>query len=265
MSETNGFIDAETNGSIDAPQVKFNFKGKRALVTGVGRGIGRGIAIALVEAGAETYGLSKTQANLDSLAKECPGIKTICVDLSDWSATRKAVESIGPIDFLVNNAGLIEIVPILDIEENQVDSLFAVNLKAVINITQVVVKGMIARSSPGSIVNVSSQASKHGFPGISIYCATKGALDQMTRCMALEFGPHKIRVNSIHPTLLPSDMGDKLMDHLGANMVYVISRIPLGRILVMPEVVGPTLYLLSDLAAMVTGHSHMVDGGFTAG
>jgi len=255
---------SEKNGAIDAPQVKFNFKGKRALVTGVGKGIGRAVAIALVEAGAETYGLSKTQANLDSLAKECPGVKTICVDLADWAATRKAVESFGPIDFLVNNAAILEIASVLDIEEDRLDAVLDVNVKAIINVTQVVVKGMIARKSPGSIVNVSSQFSKHGVKDFALYCMPKGAVDQLTRCMAVEFGPHNIRVNSLHPTVVPTELSDRVVVHIGDEAAFFLTRIPLGRLLVMPEVVGPTLYLLSDLAAMITGHSHMVDGGFTA-
>jgi len=257
---------AETNGHADCgeEQVKFNFKGKRALVTGVGRGIGRAVAKALAESGAETYGLSRNQDNLDSLAKECPGIKTICVDLNDWSATRKAVESFGPIDFLVNNAAMLDIVPVLDMTEERIDAVFDINFKAVVNVTQVVVKGMIARNAPGCIVNISSQFSKLGVPDFGLYCSSKGALDQLTRVMAAEFGPHKIRVNSLHPTVVPTDMSDQAVIHMGDQAAFFLNRIPLGRLLVMSEVVGPILYLLSDLAGMITGHSHILDGGFTA-
>jgi len=242
--------------------VAFKFDGKRALVTGAGRGIGRAIAIALAKNGAETYALGKTQKNLDDLVAECPSIRPICVDMSDWAATRLAVEGLAPIDLLVNNAAVSQLAPFLEVQPEHFDESFEVNVKAVINISQVVAKSLISRGSPGAIVNISSQASVRAFADHTIYCAAKGALDQLTRMMALELGPHQIRVNSINPTVVMTDMGRKHWDNdtIGGPMK---AKIPLGRFAEVSDVVDPVLYLLSDSASMVHGAFLMVDGGFT--
>jgi len=242
----------------------YKFDGKRALVTGAGRGIGNAIAIALAKCGAETYALAKTQANLDALVAECNSIHPVCVDLADWSATRKAVEALPPIDFLVNNAAVAKLDSFLDVTPEDIDISFEINVKAVINVSQVVAKSLISRGSGGSIVNVSSQSGKRALLDHTVYCATKGALDMTTKVMALELGPHKIRVNSVNPTVVMTDMGRKnWSDDTKRN--GMLSRIPLSRFAEVSEVVGPVLYLLSDEASMVHGHFMMIDGGYTVG
>jgi len=242
----------------------YKFNGKRVLVTGAGRGIGNAIAIALSQCGAETYALGKTQANLDALVAEHPSIRPVCVDLADWSATRKAVEALPPIDLLVNNAAVAKLDQFLDVKQEDIDISFEVNLKAVINVSQVVAKSLISRGSPGAIVNLSSQSGMRALLDHTVYCATKGALDMTTKVMALELGPHKIRVNSVNPTVVMTDMGrENWSEETKRN--GMLSRIPLRHFAEVSEVVGPVLYLLSDEASMVHGHLMMVDGGFTVG
>jgi L-xylulose reductase len=242
--------------------ISFKFTGKRALVTGGGAGIGRAIAIGLVKAGAETYALCKNQKYLDELVAEYPSIHPLCVDLSDWSAARLAVESLPPIDFLVNNAAVFKQSAFVETVPEQFDELYEVNVKAVLNVSQVVVKSLIARSSPGAIVNISSQASLRVLKMSSSYCASKGALDQLTRVMALELGPHKIRVNSVHPTTVKTETARPFWED-ESQVGPMIERIPLGRIAEATEIAGPVLFLLSDAASMINGTFLTVDGGFT--
>jgi L-xylulose reductase len=246
-----------------ATNVTFKFTGKKALVTGAGDGIGRAIAIALAKAGATTYGLSKIQAQLDSLVKESPTIKPICVDLSDWVATKTAVEAIGQIDLLVNNAGIVQLAGFLDAKPEQFAQQFDVNVKAVLNVTQIVAKSLTAKNLPGSIVNISSTFSTHAAEKCGIYCSTKGALDQLTRSFALELGPDKIRVNSVNPTLVLTEMSKPFLENEAAAAAYK-ARIPLGRFAEVEDIVGPVLFLLSDGSNMVNGTILFVDGGLTA-
>lgn len=242
--------------------ISFKFAGKRALVTGAGRGIGRAIAIALSKAGAETYALDRTQADLDSLVKEVKAIKPIWVELRDWTDTQSVVEGLGQIDLLVNNAAILQLTPIADARPEEFDQSFEVNVKAVLNVSQAVAKGLIAKGVPGAIVNISSQESVRAVEYYGIYGATKGALDQLTRAMALELGPHKIRVNSVNPTIVLTEMG-KMLWNDESRAEKMKTRIPLGRFAEVSEIVNPVLFLLSDGASMIHGTILMVDGGFT--
>jgi L-xylulose reductase len=244
-----------------AANVSYDFKGKRALVTGAGRGIGRAIAIALAKAGAETYAIDRTQKDLDDLVKEVPAIKQVWLELRDWSDTQSVVASLGKIDLLVNNAAILQLAPIADARPEEFDQSFEVNVKAVLNVSQVVAKGLIAKNSPGAIVNISSQESSRAVNYHGIYGATKGALDQLTKIMALELGPHKIRVNSVNPTVVLTEMG-KMFFNDPSRAEKMKARIPLRRFAEVSEVVNPVLYLLSDGASMIHGTILMVDGGF---
>ncbi|KAK3751044.1 hypothetical protein RRG08_044622 [Elysia crispata] len=174
------------------------FDGKRALVTGAGKGIGRDIAKALVKCGAKTVALSRTEADLSSLKTECPEIETCCIDISDWTKTHSAIESLGHFDLLVNNAGVSRVGPFLDVKEEDIDFVFSTNYKSLFNVSQVVTKSMVAKKSGGSIVNLSSAASKQALQDHAVYCSTKGAVDSLTSVMALELGPHKVREHVIH-------------------------------------------------------------------
>uniref|UniRef100_A0AC11CPM6 Dicarbonyl and L-xylulose reductase n=1 Tax=Ovis aries TaxID=9940 RepID=A0AC11CPM6_SHEEP len=202
--------------------------GRRALVTGAGKGIGRSTVKALHAAGARVVAVSRTQADLDSLVRECPGTETVCVDLADWEATEQALRGVGPVDLLVNNAAVAFLQPFLEVTKEAYDMSFNVNLRAVIQVSQIVARGLIARGAPGVIVNVSSQASQRGLTNHSVYCSTKGALDILTKVMAVELGPHKIRVNAVNPTVVMTPMGQAAWSD-PQKAKAMLDRIPLGR------------------------------------
>ncbi|KAM9747643.1 L-xylulose reductase [Dama dama] len=237
--------------------------GRRALVTGAGKGIGRSIAKALHAAGARVVAVSRTQADLDSLVRECPGVETVCVDLADWEATEQALGGVGPVDLLVNNAAVAFLQPFLEVTKEAYDMSFNVNLRAVIQVSQIVARGLIARGAPGVIVNVSSQASQRGLTNHSVYCSTKGALDILTKVMAVELGPHKIRVNTVNPTVVMTPMGQAAWSD-PQKAKAMLDRIPLGRFAEVENVVDTILFLLSDRSSMITGSTVPVDGGFLA-
>ncbi|XP_078349045.1 L-xylulose reductase-like [Oculina patagonica] len=240
-----------------------NFKGKRALVTGAGKGIGRSTAKMLAECGAEVIALSRTQADLDSLKEEVPAIQTVCLDLSDVEAATKIIEGLGDIHLLVNNAGVAILAPFEEIKLKDFDKIFSINVKAPLFIAQVVAKKIIASGSGGAIVNVSSQASMMALKDHTLYCSTKAAMDMFTKSLALELGPHKIRVNAVNPTVVMTDMG-RLGWSDPAKAKPMLDRIPLGRFAEVEDVVHAIVYLLSDKASMVTGTMLPVDGGCLA-
>jgi len=239
---------------------EFHFNGKTALVTGAGRGIGRAIAKALSSAGATTYALSRTKEHLDSLVSEVPEIRPVCVDLSDWDSTRKAVEALGQIDLLVNNAGTYREQPFLEVDQESFDMLMNVNVKATINVSQVVARGLIDRKSPGSIVNISSDSAFAAFANGASYSASKAALDQLSRIMATELGRHQIRVNIVNPSVVNTEA---LKDVDPAILEQCRARAPLGKFSEVEDVANAVLFLLSDSAGNVNGINLVVDGGIS--
>lgn len=189
----------------------------------------------------------------------------MCVDLSNWEETKRAIETIDRVDLLVNNAAYAKLTPLIanEITEQDCDNHLDVNVKAVVNVTQVVAKGMIARKTGGAIVNISSQAGMAALKDHLVYSATKGALDAMTKVMALEYGPHGIRTNSVNPTVTMTEMAKVgWSDPVIAQ--GMLSKIPLGRFAQVEEVVDAILYLLSDKASMINGVLLPIDGGFLA-
>ncbi|XP_056639242.1 L-xylulose reductase-like [Diorhabda sublineata] len=243
--------------------MEINFEGKTALVTGASQGIGRDIVKQLVKCRANVIAVARNEDLLLSLKKELPSIKTITIDLSDWQLTEKTLSNVGPIDLLVNNAGLAILGPLTEVQEEDVDKLFAINVKALINVTKIVVQNLVCRNVPGAIVNISSQASLAGLNNHTVYCATKGAVDAFTRAAALEYGPKKIRVNAVNPTVIMTDMG-KLGWSDPAVAEPMLQKIPLRRFGEVHEVVDAVTYLLSDKASMITGSCLPIDGGYLA-
>ncbi|XP_066469695.1 L-xylulose reductase [Tiliqua scincoides] len=239
------------------------FASRRALVTGAGKGIGRAVALALSRAGAQVVALSRTQADLEALQQECPGIQTLCVDLGDWEATEAALSTLGDIDLLVNNAGVALLQPFLEVTKEAFDRSVSVNLRAALQVSQIVARKLIARGTPGAIVNVSSQASQRALANHTVYCSSKSALDMLTKTMALELGPQKIRVNSVNPTVVMTEMG-RLNWTDPQKAGDMIRRIPLGKFAEVDDVVSSILFLLSDESSMITGAMLPVDGGFLA-
>ncbi|XP_076791421.1 carbonyl reductase [NADPH] 2-like isoform X3 [Arvicanthis niloticus] len=155
------------------------------------QGIGRGTVKALHASGAKVVAVTCDNSDLVSLAKECPGIEPVCVDLGDWEATEKALGGIGPVDLLVNNAGVALMQPFIESTKEIFDRSFNVNVRAIVQVSQMVAKGMIKRGVAGSIVNISSMVAHVTYPGLATYSSTKGALTMLTKAMALELGPHK--------------------------------------------------------------------------
>jgi L-xylulose reductase len=240
--------------------------GKTAVVTGAGKGIGRDICKLLVACGATVAAVSRTKSDLDSLEAEIP-IVPVVADLSDAAAAVVAAEAclqrLGRIDCLVNNAGVSFPQPFLETTVAAFDETMAVNVRAVLLVSQVAARDMAARGKGGAIVNLSSQASSVGIADHAAYCASKGALDQLTRTMALELGPKQIRVNAVNPTVTLTPMGEMAWGD-PRKSGPMLARIPLGRFAMPRHVSAAVAYLLSDAADMVHGVTLPVDGGFLA-
>ncbi|KAM6163448.1 carbonyl reductase [NADPH] 2 [Rhynchocyon petersi] len=241
--------------------MQLNLSGLRALVTGAGKGIGRDTVKALHASGAKVVAVSRTNSDLVSLASECPGIEPVCVDLGDWDATEQALGGVGPVDLLVNNAAVLLVQPFLEVTKEVFDRSFHVNLRSVLQVSQIVARGMIARGVPGSIVNVSSMVAHVTFPSLSAYSSTKGAMTMLTKTMALELGPHKIRVNSVNPTVVLTDMGKRVSEdpELARKLK---ERHPLKKFAEVEDVVNSILFLLSDYSASTSGSGILVDAGY---
>lgn len=238
------------------------FDSKRALVTGAGKGIGYVTAKLLSERGAEVVALSRSPDDLTTLSDET-GCETIAVDLADADAARRAARQAQPIDLLVNNAGTTTLQPFVETTVEAFDHLMAVNVRAAMIVAQECALNMISRGAKGSILNVSSLASEAGFRDHTSYCASKGALDAMTRVMATELGPHGIRVNTVNPVVTLTPMAVKAWSDPDKAEV-MLSRIPLGRFIEPAEVAEVICFFLSDRSSMVHGASLLIDGGFRA-
>uniref|UniRef100_UPI00358E7187 L-xylulose reductase n=1 Tax=Myxine glutinosa TaxID=7769 RepID=UPI00358E7187 len=236
------------------------FDGKRALVTGAGKGIGRAVAVALDKGGAQVVALSRTVEDLEALQKECSGITTVVVDLLDWDGTEVALADVGPVDLLVNNAGVADNQPFLEVTKAAWDRTFDTNVKAVFHVSQLVARAMRDKGSGGAIVNVSSVASQRALQNHTAYCSSKGALDMLTKVMALELAPYKIRVNSVHPTVVMTSMGRREWSD-PSRSAALLTRIPMGRFVEEEEVVNCILFLLSNASEMVHGAQLTIDGG----
>ncbi len=236
------------------------FENRSILVTGAGKGIGRATAKLLAQRGATVVALGRASADLDSLGEEI-GCRTIAVDLADAEATRAAAREAMPVDLLVNCAGTTELDAVLDLPAETFDAIMAVNARAPLILSQEYARSVLERGGRGAIVNVSSISSFIGFADHAAYCASKGALDGLTRVMANELGRRGIRVNGVHPVVTLTPMAEKAWSD-PAKSGPMLSRIPLGRFVQPEEVASAIAYLLSDDAAMVNGIDLPVDGGF---
>ncbi|XP_047529842.1 D-erythrulose reductase-like [Vanessa atalanta] len=243
--------------------MEISFKGKRILVTGAGQGIGRGIAIELWRAGANIVALSRTRSHLESLQSEYPSIDIVDVDIADWDKTREVIESLGHFDALVNNAAVAICEPFLTCSPADYNKIFDVNVKAVLNVSQVIARKMVENKIAGTIVNISSQASKAALKDHALYSASKAALDALTRAMALELGPYGIRVNSVNPTVIMTAMA-KVGWSDPVKSSEMLAKIPLGRFGEVSEVVNAVVFLLSEKSSMINGVELPIDGGFLA-
>ncbi len=191
------------------------------------------------------------------------GCRTIVADLEDANSAGRTAREAGEIDLLVNNAGISVPQSLLETTVAGFDRTIAVNVRAALILTQVVARGMIERRTGGAIVNVSSQASMVGIPDHAAYCASKGALDQLTRVMAIELGPHQIRVNSVNPTVVLTPMGEMAWADPKKRSA-MLAKIPLGKFAMPIDVANAVVYLLSDKANLIHGAMLPIDGGFLA-
>lgn len=250
---------------------RFDLTGRTALVTGAARGLGRAISLALAHAGADVaLGLRRLDSGAGLAAEiRAMGRRALALqmDVSSMDQIRQAVHDaaseFGRLDVLVNNAGLAEVNPAEVVSEEEYDRQFALNVKSGFFASQAVAPVMM-RQGGGSIVTLSSQAGFVALPGVSVYCMTKAALVHMTKCLAVEWGGHGIRVNAVAPTFIATPGNAEVLAD-AAFRADVVERIAaLHRVGEPMEVAGAVVFLASDAASMITGHTMLIDGGWTA-
>lgn len=241
--------------------------GRRALVTGGTRGIGLGAAAALAEAGAAVTITARTAADVEATVEALRGAghsaAGAVLDVTDVAAVTRFVSEAEPFDVLVNNAGGARHAPFLEVTEADYDAVMALNLKSIVFVSQAVARRLVAAGQGGSIIHVSSQMGHVSGPERSIYSASKFAVEGLCKAMAIELGPHNIRVNTICPTFIETEMTAQKLA-APAFRDWVLGKIKLGRLGRVEDLMGPLLLLASDAGAMMTGSSLMVDGGWTA-
>ncbi len=246
---------------------RFSLDGKRILVTGAGRGLGAACAEALAEAGAHVLLLSRSPDPLAAIQSKITSAggsaETIVQDVSDIDATMATLERIGAVDGLVNNAGSSQPEPFTDVAVATYDRLFDLNVRACFFVAQTVAKAMIAKGVRGTIVNMSSQMGHVGAPNRTVYCASKHAIEGLTKAMAWDLGQYGIRVNTVCPTFVETPLTRPFFED-PAFKRDTLSRIALGELGQLEDVAAATLYLISPASGSVTGSSVMVDGGWTA-
>jgi len=239
-----------------------DFSGKRILVTGAGRGIGKQIALSLCNAGAYVIALSRTESTLQTLKQEDNRIETAVCDVSDWSGTRDVVEGLGEIDMLVNNAAVMEWSNTIDTTEEDFDKHFNTNVKGVWNLSQIIAGNLMKAGKPGCIVNISSVCSHNCFPNVGLYSVTKAAVDHMTKIMAAEWGPKQIRVNAVCPGLINDTGMEQYSLDRNPNMKDVaLMGVAMKKFADKEDIAKAVMFLLSDDARMMTGTIMDVAGG----
>jgi NAD(P)-dependent dehydrogenase (short-subunit alcohol dehydrogenase family) len=241
--------------------------GRTALVTGAGSGTGRAIAIAFAQAGAEVVLVARTRASLEesaALVAHAGGRAQVCpCDVTDAAAVRALIGGLPRLDIAVNNAGTNIPQPFTEVEDASLDALMGLNMRASFVVAQAAVRRMLAVGRPGAIINVTSQMGHVGAAQRTAYCMTKHGLEGLTKAMAVELASAGIRVNSLAPTFVDTPLIRRIVD-TPERREALLARIPAGRMASEREIAAAALYLACDAAAMVTGTSLLVDGGWTA-
>ena len=245
----------------------FRVDGRRALVTGAGRGIGLAAAAALAQAGAAVTLAARSEPEL---REACEQIRAgggqadyLVLDVTDSQAVTARLASAGPFQILVNNAGLNRPKLLVDVQDEDIDAVFDLNVKAALYVTRAVARGLLAAGLPGSIVTISSQMGVVGSPRRTLYCASKHAVEGMTKALAWELGSAGIRVNTICPTFIETAMTAGMFADPSFRD-WVTSRIALGRLGRTEEIMGAVVFLASDASSLMTGSALMLDGGWSA-
>ena len=235
------------------------FENKTAIVTGAGKGIGRATALDLANRGAKIIAFARTKADLDQLSDEI-GSTSIVVDLSDTNSARKAMQSAGTADYLVNCAGTNVLQSVLDMTEDAYELIMGINLRAALICAQEFARARVTAGGGGAIVNVTSIAGHRGFEDHVVYAASKAGLDGATRVMAKELGPHGIRVNAVAPTITMTELAAEAWSDPSKKDPMMV-RHPLGRFAEVEDVAKTIAMLLSEDAPVVTGSILPVDCG----
>ncbi|MDH3230545.1 MAG: glucose 1-dehydrogenase [Alphaproteobacteria bacterium] len=240
--------------------------GKTALVTGAGRGIGRGTALALAEAGAEVVAWSRTADEIESLVAEIDGAggkaRAQVVDVTDDMRVRQAVDELDRVDILFNNAGTNKPQEFLEVDVESLDTVLDLNIRAAFIVAQAVAARMVDQGE-GAIINMSSTMGHIGGPKRAVYCTTKHAIEGLTKALACELGPKGVRVNAVAPTFIETPMTAPMLANEEFRK-FVVGMIPLGKVGLPADVAGAVVFLASPAAAMINGASLLIDGGWTA-
>lgn len=242
--------------------------GRRALVVGASKGIGRACALALAAAGAEVVALARSAQLLDRVtgdirAEGGQAAPPVACDVRDEAALAARLAEVGDWDVLVNAVGTNEPTPLTDVSRDQYDRQMGLNVRTAFLLLQTTAERLLAAGRPGSVITISSQMGTVGAPLRTVYCATKHAVEGLTKAAAVELAPHRIRVNTIAPTFVETDMTRPMLADPGFA-ADVLDRIPLGRLATPEDIAGAAVFLASDGAAMMTGTCVVVDGGWTA-
>ena len=245
----------------------FRLDGRRALVTGGGRGIGLAAASALAEAGAHVTLAARTAQEIEDAAAAIRArgqqADALPLDVTDIDATRAALAAREPFQILVNNAGMNRPAMLPDVKVEDFDAIFSLNVRAAFFMAQTVATRLTAAKLPGSIINISSQMGHVGAARRTVYCASKHAMEGFTKAMAIELAPHNIRVNSLGPTFLETPMTKPFFENK-AFRDEVLGKIKLGRLGQLEELTGAIVFLASDASSLMTGSALVLDGGWTA-
>lgn len=245
----------------------FRLDGKRALVTGAGRGIGLAAAVALADAGAEVVLAARSAAEIEAAAGairlDGRQARALTLDVSDIPETSRRIAAHGPFDVLVNNAGTNRPKPVWAVTEEDFDAVLDLNLKAAYFVAKAVAQGLIEAGRPGALVHMSSQMGQVSGPGRSLYSASKFAIEGMNKGLALDLAPHSIRSNTIAPTFIETSLTAPMFADQSFREV-VLSKIKLGRIGKVTDLMGAIQFLASDASALMTGSTLTADGGWTA-
>jgi NAD(P)-dependent dehydrogenase (short-subunit alcohol dehydrogenase family) len=245
----------------------FRLDGRRALVAGASSGIGAACAVALAEQGAEVTLCARREPELRALADEMrtAGLtaEPLPLDITDIAATEAALAARPAFDVLVNSAGLARHSPAIDTTPEDYDAVTTLNVRAAYFLTRSIAKRLLAEGKPGSLINITSQMAHVGGVDRAVYSATKHAVEGMTKSMAIEWGPNGIRVNTIAPTFIRTALTAATFAN-PERAAWIASKIKLNRVGEVEDIMGAVAFLASDAAALITGTSLIVDGGWTA-